>query len=115
MKTSHCTLTYPDFRLQVAFTHYPGDPGQTSGPPERCWPPEPDEFEFVAVELEARDPAGAWTKTGVDLAALGLLAEFDLEERLEEACHDALEAQRDDEPPAKDSWDFDMLARMVED
>jgi hypothetical protein len=25
----------------------PGDPGRLSGPPERCYPPEPPEFEMV--------------------------------------------------------------------
>ena len=26
----------------------PGDPGRTSGPPERCYPPEPAEFEILS-------------------------------------------------------------------
>lgn len=47
MKSTYLTfsLFYDDIEFRVSGTYYPGDPGQTSGPPEKCWPPEPDAFE----------------------------------------------------------------------
>lgn len=30
----------------------PGDPGNVSGPPERCWPPEPPSFFVTKIELQ---------------------------------------------------------------
>jgi hypothetical protein len=38
--------------LRVYFSATPGDPGQTSGPPERCWPPEPPEVDIECIELQ---------------------------------------------------------------
>lgn len=32
--------------------YYPGDRGQTSGPPENCYPPEPPEFTDLTIFLE---------------------------------------------------------------
>lgn len=40
-----------DVRLVVSYKYTPGDPGRTSGPPERCYPPEPPEVEFLTVQL----------------------------------------------------------------
>jgi len=34
----------------VEFTAYPGDPGCTSGPPEKCYPPEPPELEILSIQ-----------------------------------------------------------------
>lgn len=47
MKSTYLTfsLFYDDIEFRVSGTYYPGDPGQTLGPPENCWPPEPDAFE----------------------------------------------------------------------
>lgn len=39
-------------------THYrPGDPGYTSGPPERCYPPEPAELEWEVLDRRGRPAA----------------------------------------------------------
>lgn len=35
---------------------YPGDPGRLSGPPERCYPPEPEDVEITGAKL--LDPTG---------------------------------------------------------
>jgi len=47
VKSTYLTfsLFYDDIEFRVSGTYYPGDPGQTLGPPENCWPPEPDAFE----------------------------------------------------------------------
>ncbi len=37
--------------LEVLFGYTPADPGRTSGPPERCYPPEDAEVELHAVHL----------------------------------------------------------------
>lgn len=36
--------------LSVIITHYsPADPGRISGPPEKCYPPEPAEISFTLL------------------------------------------------------------------
>ena len=37
--------------LEVDYTYTQGDPGQTSGPPERCWPEESADLEVEAIRL----------------------------------------------------------------
>lgn len=49
----------------VTFDYYPGSPGRYSGPPERCYEDEPDEFEVTRVVVG-----------GVDMK----LSQIDLEE-----------------------------------
>ena len=46
------TVERAGHELRVSFRATPGDPGQTSGPPERCYPPEPPEFEIEKIELQ---------------------------------------------------------------
>lgn len=52
------------FEVRFHGTYSPGDPGQTSGPPERCYPPEPEEFDLEKVELVTAwsDSKGCVTK-----------------------------------------------------
>lgn len=38
--------------LLVSYNYYLGDPGQISGPPERCYPPEPDEIEITGIAID---------------------------------------------------------------
>ena len=38
--------------LEIHGTYYPGDHGKTSGPPERCYPPEPESFEPDKIVLQ---------------------------------------------------------------
>jgi len=42
-------LMFNDVGLVVTGSYSPGDPGQTSGPPERCWPPEPASFDCDSI------------------------------------------------------------------
>ena len=49
--TTIFTFIGEDTEVIVTCTYYPGDPGQTSGPPERCWPPEAPELEIEKVML----------------------------------------------------------------
>jgi len=37
------------------FDFSPGDPGRTYGPPEKCYPPEPDELDITEVQNLAGD------------------------------------------------------------
>ena len=42
--------------LEITVTHYhPADPGQISGPPERCYPPEDAEIEFEVRTLTGHE------------------------------------------------------------
>lgn len=91
MSTHHCTIAFNKARLQVTFTYFPGDPGRTSGPPERCYPPEPAEFEVVEAHLEVKDATGAWAKTNVDLQALDLIDELGITEFIETKCLEYLD------------------------
>lgn len=43
------TLRYPTFSLKVDYDYTPGDPGQTSGPPERCYEPEDESLELTQI------------------------------------------------------------------
>lgn len=45
-------LVYPCFTLEVHYDYTPGDPGQLSGPPEKCYPPEDEEFDITEVRLK---------------------------------------------------------------
>ena len=70
------TLTVGDLDLQCHFTADPGEPSQTSGPPERCYEGTPPSFELQRVELdheitEDLGPAPASKRTVViDLTAM---------------------------------------------
>ncbi|HQR20761.1 MAG TPA: hypothetical protein PKV98_07835 [Burkholderiaceae bacterium] len=46
------TIERAGHELRVSYSASPGDPGRTSGPPERCYPPEPPEFEIEKIELQ---------------------------------------------------------------
>ena len=43
------SLFHEDAEYRVSGTYTPPDPGQTSGPPENCWPPEDDSFEIAEI------------------------------------------------------------------
>ena len=58
MSTNNATLevSYEEQTLRLTYTYTPGDPGQTSGPPERCYSPEPEELEISKIELRCEPP-----------------------------------------------------------
>jgi hypothetical protein len=41
--------------LKATGTYYPGDPGRVSGPPEKCYPPEPAEVEVHSLTYCGED------------------------------------------------------------
>jgi hypothetical protein len=41
--------------LHATYTYTPGDPGRCSGPPERCYPPEPAEVEISKLTYNDQD------------------------------------------------------------
>ena len=45
----------PEFEVVVEYAFHKGDPGRTSGPPERCYPPEPAYLEIISVMHGAID------------------------------------------------------------
>jgi hypothetical protein len=55
--------------VRVSGTYIPGDPGRLSGPPEKCWPPEPDEVEIERIEHAGEDIGDACSVTFWDLCA----------------------------------------------
>jgi hypothetical protein len=44
--------------VMVGYHYTPAQPGRISGPPENCYPDEPDEIELVAVSCEVLNPIG---------------------------------------------------------
>ena len=57
------TLTVGDLDLQCHFTADPGEPSQTSGPPERCYEGSPPSFELQRVEIDHEITDGPSSKT----------------------------------------------------
>jgi len=54
------------FEAYIKGTYRPGDPGKISGPPEKCYPPEPDEFEASEVVLYYEDSKGTLTRIEIE-------------------------------------------------
>lgn len=44
------SFTWAGLDLTAEVNYTPGDPGQVTGPPEKCYPPEASEIEFVALD-----------------------------------------------------------------
>lgn len=42
----------------VSGTYWPGDPGQCSGPPEGCYPPEPDDLDLETWDYDGGHAEG---------------------------------------------------------
>lgn len=40
-----------EFPVLVEYDYHKGDPGRTSGPPEKCYPPEPAYVEITSVKV----------------------------------------------------------------
>lgn len=51
MNTASVEIEIGGQQLRMTANWSLGDPGRTSGPPERCYPAEPPEWEVVRVEL----------------------------------------------------------------
>jgi hypothetical protein len=41
-------INCPCCEQPLSVQYYPGDPGKTYGPPEQCYPPEPDEVDIAS-------------------------------------------------------------------
>lgn len=79
----------------IGVTYYhPADPGRVSGPPERCYPPEPMEMDFdVLTEDYEKSPDLEKLLTDKDRERI----ESEFEDYLEEKRCENLIAQREDE------------------
>jgi hypothetical protein len=44
-----------EYTCVATFNAYPGDPGNTSGPPERCYEATPPEMELLDVKVDGMD------------------------------------------------------------
>jgi len=49
------TIEWYGNELKGTADFYPGDPGRLSGPPEKCYPPEPDELDIVTLTRNEQD------------------------------------------------------------
>lgn len=79
--------------LAASGTWWPGDPGNTFGPPERCYPPDPAEITDLTRCVLTLPPRPGTTQTSViDLLAIPdeLLAD-DFSERIDTVLLSALE------------------------
>jgi hypothetical protein len=80
MKSTYLTfsLFHNDIEYRVSGLYTPPDPGQTLGPPEKCWPPEDHSFEIDEahpVGDEFYDMPG-WLCETLDALALEKAAEI---------------------------------------
>jgi hypothetical protein len=102
--------------FRVTYTYRPGHPGQTYGPPERCYPPEPPEIEITLVEEPDRGFDGrgkGWRRVSKD--PTGHDPHDDLADEIIDKCWDELvEAADDDHAADEDRAAEDRAERMRE-
>jgi hypothetical protein len=59
--TFHVEREEVEIELRIEGRYHPGDPGQTFGPPENCYPSEPAEAEVEALWMGGHPWAGTLT------------------------------------------------------
>lgn len=69
MTTTHEIKSHEELELDVEYTFQRGTPGRLSGPPEHCYPPEPDEIEIVKVTFRGIDITAKLTADEIDKIA----------------------------------------------
>ena len=84
--------------VMVGYHYTPAQPGRYSGPPEDCYPDEPDEIDLVAVSCEVLNPIG--------LMALMIFLEDD--ERLTDQIREAERGNADDGREEYEEWKAEM-------
>ena len=47
--------TYIEFPVTVEYDYTPEDIGRVSGPPEYCYPPEPEQFEITKLLINGQE------------------------------------------------------------
>jgi hypothetical protein len=78
-------LHFPPLEIRCEFDYSPADPGNTSGPVENCYPPEPEEFELTSFALKL--PSGKY----FDL--FPLILELELTGKIEEIAYAELDRE----------------------
>lgn len=85
----------------VTGTYYPGHPGRVTGPPEHCYPPDPDEYEVAS----STDEAG----NRIDLS------DDEYDRAFASAALMGPPTREDDGPPDRDDdFDYDQAAEAYE-
>jgi hypothetical protein len=80
--------------LEVELDYSPGDPGRTSGPPEKCYPPEDPSIDITKVKLIIgfqHIEGGKRVRQLIDITDLYAELEEDFA-TIEETCWEALDA-----------------------
>lgn len=80
--------------VMVGYHYTPATPGRTSGPPENCYPDEPDEIELTDCRCDLLNDEGN--------AALMLFLEDD--ERLTDQIREAERGNEDDGKEEYEAW-----------
>lgn len=99
--------------LRVSFSATPSDPGRLSGPPERCYPPEPPEFDLETIEMPFQIPddlspdAKARRLVWIDITDLLLEVGDDFADRLADELLDNLADEDVGPEPEDDDLPFD--------
>lgn len=79
------SFKWAGLQMSAHVNYTPGDPGRLSGPPEKCYPPEAAEIDFISLECGQSDAR--------------FLLDSTHSEDIENAALDALEEElRDDRP-----------------
>lgn len=100
------TFDWEGCTVRASGDYTPGLPAQLSGPPERCYPEEPAEFDFTSCEVE--DVPGVW------LDARWILGTSVGDDWHDLAC-DAAEAQLEEDRHNAGDADYDAWLDMLDD
>lgn len=103
--TSHIEHDGGSYYAEVTLRCLPGDPGRLSGPPEDCYPPEPDDAEVEDILVLEADEDGRAELVGQHV---------DWEIDTGDLIHEAFEAQADADAAAEEEYWEQRLDAMRE-
>lgn len=97
---AHCvSLTLDGHPIEVEFEYEPGEPGRLTGPPEDCYPAEPEVIGLLGVHVN-----GHWVAADLFSDEQQLAWVAAIKRLREEACASAAAAAAEDAIAAAREW-----------